>query len=249
MKSFREMMPEVLKNIEWNRIRREIFRDPEFTHAKTFAAARKYPDRFIKDLDLTKHMFKFLDEPKYFDETLESFCYLAEKNPTHVLWELHNVKVLHKLASSESSLLRSEASRFAVEVINSYGSQIPIEDNWMTFSNFARSPFAVVLLEALPTDVHNEIFQAVKNIISTNDLLHEAVQEVWTHDFFELARETGGHFYGDYELLKDARSLIDPEQLVPGKYDFRDDVLKAAGAFTPTADQAFKAGDPVTLEW
>lgn len=249
MKSFRELMPEVLKNVEWNRMRREIFRDQEESHLKTFAAARKYPERFIKDLDLTKHLYRFLDDAKYFDETLESFCYLAEKNPTHVLWELHNVKVLHKLASAESALMRSEASRFAVEVINSYGAQIPIEDNWMTFSNFARSPFAVVLLEALPTDAHGEIFQAVKNIISKNDLLDEAVQEVWTHDFFELAREAGGRFYGEYELLQDARSLIDPEQLVPGKYDFRDDLLKAAGILMPTAAGEFKAGDPVTLEW
>ena len=226
MKSFREMMPELLKNIEWNRLRNDIIRNPETSHQTTFNAVRRYPKRFNRSEELPSILLKYLGEPKYFEQAFESLCYLVQNSDYLCIWEPHFIKALHQLAHSKNALHKEKSVDLAVEIINVYGPLIAQENTLASISEFARSPFAKVLLDVIPNDRWGDIYISVLNITKDKEIFQKALKDEWTHEFFSIQKNVHGHEYRSMKQLLDPRSCIDEDEGVFKALQYRDEFLQ-----------------------
>lgn len=243
MQPFRERMPQVLQNLEWNRRRKEIIASPETSIQMAIKLAQKYPHRFYKDDVLMSQLLKYLEEGKFLTDVGNTFCLLADKFSYTAVWNDKIVLALKTLLEANGTWPKYCATNLVAQTVKSFAQRLDAPDGELVLPHFTYSPFAFVALDAVTYDGLGNMFVAVKQMLENHDVFRQALKEPWMKDFFQLQKEIHGH------ELSQIASLEDPWQVVDDFDPYAAHLLDQRYSFLRDHNIIFPADDPVTLEW
>lgn len=243
MQPFRERMPQVLQNLEWNRRRKEIIASPETSIQMAIKLAQKYPHRFYKDDVLMSQLLAYLEEGKFLADVGNTFCLLADKFSYTAVWNEKIVLALKTLLEADGKWPKYCATNLVAQTVESFALRLDAPDGELLLPRFTYSPFALVALDAVLYDGLGNIFVAVKQMLENDDVFRQALKEPWMKDFFELQKDIHGH-----ELVQ-ITSLEDPWHGIDDGDPYAEQLLVQRDTFLREHKLISPIGDPVNLEW